>query len=233
MTGLTENRNVLLFATLSLAVHAVVLTALTAHRTTIIGATGNATTINMRLISRAQTPSPTDTGSHDHVHHMAGTVRTMTSSTPDNAAPERPTAPRQPVLARPAQIPLAAEKRGEPAAPSTPAPVTTAGADSANYRQAVHDNLQHQLRTAVAANFHYPLLARRHHLQGKVSIKLRIEADGKLSRLDIIKSSGHSVLDHAALKSLGRIARLPDAAGWLNGRYFDTVIPIEYRLLGS
>lgn len=91
--------------------------------------------------------------------------------------------------------------------------------------------LQEQLRNALVAYFAYPMLARRNGWQGEVWIGLRVEADGRLSHIRLTQSSGYRLLDNAALTSLNHVNALPDAAGWLQGRYFDMVLPIEYRLI--
>ena len=85
----------------------------------------------------------------------------------------------------------------------------------------------------MSSYFSYPLLARQRNWQGEVRLGLRVEANGHLSHIHIVKSSGYTLLDHAAQKSLERIVTIPDAAGWLQGRHFDTVIPVEYRLIDS
>jgi TonB family protein len=91
--------------------------------------------------------------------------------------------------------------------------------------------LESKLRDALAPYFTYPLMARRNGWQGQVQVGVRVEADGRLSHVHIAHSSGHRLLDNAALTTLTRITTLPEAAGWLDGRHFDMVLPIEYRLI--
>jgi len=91
--------------------------------------------------------------------------------------------------------------------------------------------LEGQLRNALAPYFTYPLMARRKGWEGQVQVGLRVEADGRLSHVRIAHSSGYRALDSAALATLGRISILPAAAGWLDGRHFDMVLPIDYRLI--
>jgi protein TonB len=74
-------------------------------------------------------------------------------------------------------------------------------------------------------------MARRNGWEGQVQVGLRVEADGRLSHVRIAHSSGYRALDSAALTTLDRINALPEAAGWLDGRHFDMVLPIEYRLI--
>jgi TonB family protein len=88
-----------------------------------------------------------------------------------------------------------------------------------------------QLRNALAPYFAYPMMARRNGWQGQVSVGLRVEADGHLSHVRIAHSSGYRLLDSAALATLSHISSVPQAVGWLEGRHFDMVLPIDYRLI--
>lgn len=68
---------------------------------------------------------------------------------------------------------------------------------------------RHQLQQALAPHFNYPRLARKRGWQGTVEVGLHIATDGRLSNIHIMQSSGHHLLDHAALKSLQQLERLP------------------------
>ena len=81
--------------------------------------------------------------------------------------------------------------------------------------------------------FSYPMLARRRGWQGTVRIGMRISADGHISRLHIVETSPHPLLDRAALATLGKVKSIPQARAWLAGRYSDIVLPVEYRLTDS
>jgi protein TonB len=89
------------------------------------------------------------------------------------------------------------------------------------------------LQRQLAAHFEYPWLARKRGWQGEVTLSLRVERDGHLTRWAISETSGHALLDRSALATAKRIGRLPQAAGWLNGRSIDLLLPVSYRLLGS
>jgi len=111
---------------------------------------------------------------------------------------------------------------------------TSRTAKTNGHKEAVDSKEIHRsLRRAITANFSYPPLARRRQWEGLVKVSLRIESDGQLSNIQLIKSSGHSILDRAALYSLKRITRLRHHDDWMKGQHFDTVVPIEYRLVSS
>lgn len=88
-----------------------------------------------------------------------------------------------------------------------------------------------RLTIAFSEHFNYPRLAQRNGWQGIVKLGLRIEPNGQLSRIRVVSTSGFPVLDKAALDTLNRIAILQDVKRWLNGAHFDTVLPVEYKLL--
>ena len=107
---------------------------------------------------------------------------------------------------------------------------TIAMADDGN---ALRKQLNGSLQRALIAHFEYPLLARRRGWEGVVHVGVRVEADGRLSRLRLVATSGHALLDRAALQSLGHVDRLKDSVDWLNGRQVDMILPVRYQLLDS
>ncbi len=105
-----------------------------------------------------------------------------------------------------------------------------ATADDGN---ALRKQLNGSLQRALIAHFEYPPLARRRGWEGVVHVGVRVEADGQLSRLRLVATSGHALLDRAALQSLGHVDRLKDSVDWLNGRQVDMILPVRYQLLDS
>ncbi|MDH5190449.1 MAG: TonB family protein [Gammaproteobacteria bacterium] len=95
------------------------------------------------------------------------------------------------------------------------------------------EQIQRGIKNLFQANFYYPSLARRNNWQGKLEISLRISPDGKLTNIQVTKTSGYSILDDAAIDTLKTANILPLAKEWLNGNHFDMVLPIEYRLVDS
>lgn len=159
------------------------------------------------------------------------------------AAPEAEPAPAAATSSAPqpqrtpsaARAPAAPEPNGPAVRPETAAPSVAAaqpapaapGPDPATITERLRTRLQQSLRSY----FHYPRLARHRGWEGRVEVGLRVEADGNLSDIRIVRTSGFAVLDRAALASVGRIRRLPDASFWLGGRHIDMVLPVQYRLI--
>ncbi len=59
---------------------------------------------------------------------------------------------------------------------------------------------QREHRTAIyAARPEYPLQARRSHLTGAGIFAMHIRPDGTVSSVSVLKSTGHGILDQAAI----------------------------------
>lgn len=54
----------------------------------------------------------------------------------------------------------------------------------------------------------YPVAARLNHVEGRVVVRIVIEEDGEIASVTIAKSSGHDVLDQAALTTLRQASPL-------------------------
>ena len=75
----------------------------------------------------------------------------------------------------------------------------------------------------------YPLVARQQGLEGKVVLRVTVNAEGRITSLTIVASSGHDILDRAARDGVAkwRFAPARRAAGTI-ATVFD--IPIEFKL---
>jgi len=75
----------------------------------------------------------------------------------------------------------------------------------------------------------YPLEAVRRKLEGVVVLRLRINAVGKVESVEVIESSGHRVLDQAAIDAVAQWEGKP-AKRW--GRPIESIerLPIRFRL---
>jgi len=66
-----------------------------------------------------------------------------------------------------------------------------------------------RFRERVADALVYPLGARREGLKGTVELYVRLEADGRVSDVRVVRSSSHEILDQAALETIRRVGPLP------------------------
>jgi protein TonB len=155
-----------------------------------------------------------------------------------------PPARQAPAPARPAKT--AAAQPRQPRPPSMPATPATAPATSPAEAEAAataavagspqpspHESEVHLRRSVlelVGERLDYPAIARHRGWQGTVTLRLLIEPDGRISRLNVDRTSGYAVLDRAAVKSL-QLASVPQAGRWLHGQALELLVPVEYRLV--
>ena len=69
----------------------------------------------------------------------------------------------------------------------------------------------------------YPETARRRHQEGTVELRFRIAPDGLVEAVEIVRSSGHELLDESATQTIRRAVPYPKFAGWIR-------VPLAYRL---
>jgi protein TonB len=87
-----------------------------------------------------------------------------------------------------------------------------------------------EVRRMLEKQKKYPYAARRQHLEGVVVLKFTIAKGGEIAGHGVARSSGHSVLDGAAveaLKKVGRFSPLPPA---LNRSQLIIQVPLAFRL---
>ena len=86
--------------------------------------------------------------------------------------------------------------------------------------------LTHHLQQALKRYFNYPLLARRRGWQGEVLIAFTLASNGKIMDIHIANSSGHNMLDRAALTTLSKIGRIENTPQYTHS--FE--LPVIYQL---
>lgn len=115
-------------------------------------------------------------------------------------------------------------------------PAPDADVDIADVKESdsrtVQSNVRAAVYSALQASFSYPRRARIRGWEGTVVIALRILPDGAVANVRVSGSSGISVLDNAAMRSI-KAVHVPQVVAWMNGRKLDMFIPIEYRLTDS
>ena len=76
----------------------------------------------------------------------------------------------------------------------------------------------------------YPLEARRARIEGVVELRVTLMADGRLVDARVEQSSGHPLLDRAALDLLARASPLPDEFASGRTGQVELQLPIVYRM---
>ncbi|WP_455383694.1 energy transducer TonB [Salinispira pacifica] len=72
----------------------------------------------------------------------------------------------------------------------------------------------------------YPRLARARGYQGLVRVRAEIDPSGHVTRAEILDSSGHSLLDEAALQAVGRARFNAGSAGSMRV----VIVPVRFGL---
>ena len=113
-----------------------------------------------------------------------------------------------------------------PASPSVAASLAASAQPHAAGAAAVEWRVQDWL----ARHRHYPRAARRSGAEGPVGVRFVLDRGGTLQGSEILESSGHAVLDRAALDLLQRAAPFPALPSDLAMDEIELVLPIEYDL---
>jgi protein TonB len=125
-----------------------------------------------------------------------------------------------------AQPDLTPSAGGPPAAVSKPP--ASAPAHGQLLEQFAHDVMA-RVREHVQRGVAYPPEALANHWEGIVRIAVVYGWDGEIKDIAVRHSSGHPVLDQAALDIVRGMA-LPQAPEALRGTEFDITFPISFRL---
>lgn len=96
-----------------------------------------------------------------------------------------------------------------------------------------HVKVNQILREELSRHFHYPVVARKKNWQGKVLIEFTITSNGDITQLHISASSGYEVLDNAAMDAINRIRADDKLTPALNGQNVVITLPITYQLISS
>ncbi|HJL16533.1 MAG TPA: energy transducer TonB [Sandaracinaceae bacterium LLY-WYZ-13_1] len=102
----------------------------------------------------------------------------------------------------------------------------------AELRRRLLGYMRSTLWSFVNGRIDYPLAARREHLEGVVVLRIRLAHDGRLLEVRLSRSSGHDMLDRAALASVERLESMPappDSIPWDDDR--ELPLPVTYQLV--
>lgn len=91
-------------------------------------------------------------------------------------------------------------------------------------------HIESLIRTRFAEHFIYPPMAQHRGWQGEVVLAFRIGTDGTISQLQVVRSSGHAILDEAALATMRRLGRIEFSPGVVLHRVLELRMPVIYQL---
>ena len=168
-------------------------------------------------------PQPTDerTAPSERRRATAGPSRAATQPAMRRVESQRGASP---VAAVPA-VEEAAQPAGEAAATRD---------EAASNRSTQHADLRGaykaKLLAAIARRKYYPGRARRRRIEGEVKVGFTVQADGTLTHVRLVASSGYELLDAAALTALQRLAQVDPIPAELAMTEWGFVVPIVFAL---
>lgn len=236
-------RAISLFA--SVAVHAMVLAGIPA----LIGETGTgpaASSSSLHLSVYRTDPAddiPKDNQDHNPLEQVRAQPPVHSQQDPNIVQQQRPlpdvlkaraTSTKAPVKQDPKDIPApsttaapqpASNKMGADVKKIQPVQVATSGRTPRLTR-----NYQSTLQRIIERHKYYPLEARRNGMEGTSTVAFTISNNGSISGITLTKSSGISLLDHAAIQTIRRIGNAPPLPDDIRRSQWRFAIPIAYNL---
>lgn len=145
---------------------------------------------------------------HREVRTVTPVVQTV--SQPIRSEPQVIARTAQPIeTPSPAAMEQPATAAAQPAQPvNQPAGVQTVPVRSSPAPQRDYGWLAETLRDRIEELKRYPPMARMNNWQGKVVLKFVVKEDGTVENLEVVQSSGHTVLDEAAMETIRRASPL-------------------------
>lgn len=116
----------------------------------------------------------------------------------------------------------------------TSLPTASSRGSRKTLQAATSGEAQAQTSVGVLRRIHplYPLIAKKSGWEGTVLVRVTVEKNGRASQVDVSRSSGHKVLDDAALKAIKRWTFRPARDGNIPIRSV-VVIPLKFSLKGQ
>ncbi len=83
------------------------------------------------------------------------------------------------------------------------------------------------LHDRILAKQHYPVFARKHHLEGLIQVKLKLSSDGMILQKSVFSAGKSPVLEAAALEAVEAASPFPPLP---RGNSGDFLVPVEFHL---
>jgi TonB family protein len=112
---------------------------------------------------------------------------------------------------------------GPAAAGQVEGPGSTVASGTDGLAGALSPGQWRQLHSALEQAKTYPRLARERGIEGTVIVRFKVLPSGTVEIVNIVRSSGASILDEASVKTVYRAAPMPFVNGWVE-------VPMSYVL---
>ncbi len=97
-------------------------------------------------------------------------------------------------------------------------------------REGLEDQYKNAVRQAILKNRVYPRQARRKRQKGTVVVAFRLQKNGKIENLRVVKSSGIEQLDKAALQAVEKVQQFNPFPKDVTRSFWKFEIPVSFRL---
>jgi protein TonB len=87
------------------------------------------------------------------------------------------------------------------------------------------------LQAEIARHRSYPHIARRLRQEGTAEVGFVVLADGRLVDIELVDSSGHALLDSAAVQAVREVHRFRPIPSELARERWNLSVPLNFRLL--
>lgn len=144
------------------------------------------------------------------------------------AAQDQPAQPPRRIAAATAEA-AATHATPTPSADAPPSPPPQPAVAAARPESDNGAAIAARINLELARHFQYPPQAARRGWQGVVLLGFRIGVDGDIEAIHIAQSSGHALLDRAAVGALSKVHRITLDSGQLRAA-LDLQLPVIYRL---
>jgi protein TonB len=133
-------------------------------------------------------------------------------------APVAPPPPAEPLVKNTLDAEAEAPREVAPPAPPEPKPAPRPRTVAAEKKQV------QAAQRKLAEHIYYPPEAIARNLEGEIRLILVLTEDGAIADVQIAASSGHAILDNAAIKAAWAMGLLPGAS------VRELILPVSFRL---
>lgn len=104
------------------------------------------------------------------------------------------------------------------------------GPTAGGFDRAALEGYALDLSRAIGRSQNYPRRALQLGWQGKVELEVRISQEGKVTSVEVARSSGYPMLDDEAVAMVKRTGQLPSVPTDFRGREFTVLVPVVFKI---
>lgn len=86
-----------------------------------------------------------------------------------------------------------------------------------------------EINSTFKDHFYYPPQALRFGIEGQVLLGFEVYGDGSIHNIKVLRSSGSSILDNAAVDAITQMGSLPQLQAQLFGNTLTIELPVRYQ----